>query len=275
MRTTLLLAISWALFVTQSNAQLVLTDGIDLGEDRVSHNYQEYNPAGGGSIKVGPYQCSGDSAINIGANNQYDSITFNLSVRPNVDEIVLRWSYSWFNAGPNKNEFTKVVIEDTFEEPLSSPAPNAIGSHPVACALDSHMIVISNMAAYTADSSIKIKIYDPFPGFEGNASICRMNVYTDNAGVGLHENKALSNGFKAYPNPFTNSLAIRPTFDMKQQVSLQIVDILGKNHSVAHTKNDKGVFDLNTEKLPKGLYFVFVKNASSEKVLWSQKLLKE
>lgn len=205
MRYYLLAGVVFTFAFNQARAQFVPSDSMNLGEDRVSHNYQEF----GSSISVGNYECSGDSSITVGANSQDDSIVFELNVLPNTDEVMISWNYSWFNSGPTEDLFTKIVVENAFEEDMISPGPNAIGSHPISCNLDSHRLTFSGLASHTADGKIKVKIYDPYPGFTGNSSICKIIVYSDTPPTpnGVSTDRFASR-VSVFPNPTNRSVFI-------------------------------------------------------------------
>jgi hypothetical protein len=259
-------------FSLVSSAQLVLTDSMNLGEDRSSHNYQEY----GATISMGNYDCSGDSAITVGGNSQFDSIVFELEVPPNTDEVVLSWNYAWFNAGTNEDQFTKMVVENTFEADMVSPGPNAIGSHPVSCELDSHRITFTGLAEHTADGSIKVKIYDPYDGFAGNGSICRVVVFAetpDDNNTGIQASLAAAN-LQAFPNPFDAQLTVQSTLVDLTDVRMQVVDVLGKQCDVRIQKRTKNELVIRTEGLSSGIYYLNLTDQMNGALLWSEKVIK-
>jgi hypothetical protein len=268
---SVLLLFSFAHF--EANAQFTLTDEMNLGEDRSSHNYQEYSPSGSVPLSMGFYDCNGDSAVNIGAGGVNDSITFDLAVDPNSDVILIRWKYAWFNSGSTENEFPLMVIEDTFEESMVSPSPSSIGSHPFGCALDSHMIYLTSMSAFTADGSIKIKVYDPYPSFAGNSSLSRVNAYVSEGNVGINENLH-KQVFSIYPNPFTNSLTITINTSKEEEYNVKFFDVLGKEYNVTHEISSAGKLEIDTRHLPDGIYFVFIQNSETSERVYSQKIIK-
>ena len=72
-----------------------------------------------------------------------------------------------------------------------------------------------------------------------------------------------SNLISVYPNPFTNNFEISITLTHDSDVELAIIDALGKEVMIYHTKESKGVFtktiDANSLNLSNGTYFVKVK----------------
>jgi hypothetical protein len=248
------------------DAQLVKTDSINLGEDRSSHNYQEF----GSSISMGNYTCSGDSSITLGGNSQDDSIVFEMSVFPNTDEVTISWNYAWFNAGMNKDMFTRIVIENVFEEALYSPGPNAIGSSPIGCDLDSHMLTFSGLSQHTADGSIKVKIYDPYPAFNGNSSISQFHVFADTPpqANGL-QNDAFFTELNVFPNPTKGSVYVEFS-DKQASTSLRLYDATGQLVQEQLSTNSSQVeMELNQ---PSGFYFLSIESDNQRRVI---KVVKE
>mgnify|MGYP001103871502 CR=1 FL=1 len=275
MKKTLLSSIVFSLLFFQINGQFTLTDEMDLGEDRSSHNYQEYSPLGMTPFSIGVYDCNQDSAVNIGMSGVNDSITFDLAVTPNADVVLIKWKYAWFNSGGN-GQFTKMVIENSIEESMFSPAPTSIGSDPIGCNLDSNFIYLTNMSAFTADGSIKIKIFDPYSGFVGNSSISRVNAYVSDGNVGISEN-SLTNQFKLYPNPFNNALTIKTDIDLnKEHYTIRLIDALGKEFKLKSTKNGSmGKANFQLDHLLNGIYFVMIHDKRSGELIWHENVIKK
>lgn len=267
MKKITLLSAFYFLFFSPLMAQLMLSDYIDLGEDRSSHNYQEY----GSSISLSFYACNGDSAITVGSNNQNDSIVFDLSVTPNSNDIMIRWGYAWFNSGSANDQFTKIVLENTFEDTLASPGPNAIGSHFISCDLDSHQVIFNNVAAYTADGTVKVKIYDPYAGFSGNSSITRVEVYSDiDTAFSIEENKY---ELASYPNPFTDEIFISTNGLLAEDLQVQIVDMFGRIYPVQLLESNSNQLIIDSRTFKTGVYFISLIDARGN-VLSRQKIVK-
>jgi hypothetical protein len=239
-------------------AQVVLSDSINLGEDRLSHGMQEYNPGGGNSIKVGFYDCNGDSGIAIGGNNQYDSIVFTLNVVPNVDKVRINWVFSWFN---HANDSTRIVVENDFEKSLYGLGAPAVGSSPLGCDKSTHFLDFEGLSSYTADGKIKIKVYDPGVGFAGNCTMTWMEVLSVISGSVAVDNYGLiADAIKIYPNPADNLLKIDiPQFNTTTTLSItnangqMIASRLLDNASADETSLDLSSYD-------NGIYFYSISN---------------
>lgn len=272
MKHYLLLFLSVLFLFKNAQAQYVLTDSIDLGEDRFSHNYVEFNPSGGGTIGIGPYNCNGNLAITIGGNNEGDSIIFYLNVTPNVNEIMVSWNMSWFNAGDNKDMYPKLVIENKIEDELYGSGQNKIGSDPINCNMSLHKLVFKDVTKYTGDGKIKVKIFDSFPGFTGNASICMFKVYSvSSSGINKHYS---FKDVKVFPNPFTNSLVLESSEINTAEISVQLFDMLGKEYSLELSENNLNLI-INPYNLTKGIYILKISNKITGEILWHHKVNKE
>lgn len=272
MKPYFVLFILMAFFTSNVQSQYVVTDSMDLGEDRTSHAYAEYNPSGDGTIKIGVYECNGNKAITIGGNNEGDSIIFYLSVTPNVNEIKVSWNFSWFNAGTNIDMYPQLVIEDKIEGELYSAGQNAVGSDPKSCDMSLHELVFKDVAKYTADGKVKIKIYDAYPAFAGNASICKFKVFS--AGSSNINKHYPPEDVKVFPNPFSNSFVIESPRLNAEEVNIQLFDVLGNEHTI-HVSETTNRISIQTENLTKGMYFVKISNKSKGEILWYQKVNKE
>lgn len=94
------------------------------------------------------------------------------------------------------------------------------------------------------------------------SAVISTNGQTVNIATGVKDIQE-SNLISVYPNPFTNNFEISMTLINDSDVELSIVDALGKEVMVYHTKESKGVFtktiDTNSLNLSNGTYFVKVK----------------
>ena len=210
------------------NAQLVLTDFIDLGEDQSSHSYMAYNPNGGNTVQVGAYDCDGNLGINIGGDNIHDSITFYFDVTPNVDMVRIHWVLNWFN---NTDGITTIVVENNFESELYGNGAALIGSDPLNCDKSTHFLDFTGLSNYTADGQIKIKVYDPGVSWGGNCTISWMEVLSDTTAVASVDNfDVAAHTIKVYPNPADNFLVIQ-TPEFSSTATLSITNINGQKIS--------------------------------------------
>ncbi len=254
MKFFILLITVLAITCAQIKAEYVKTDSIDLGEDRSSHNYQEF----GATIKIGTYSCDGDLSISIGANDQFDAIVFYMKVIPNTDRIMVQWNYSWFNAGSNKDLFTKIKIENEFEESLYSPGQNAVGGDPISCSLDSHKLEFSGLSEYTADSLIRVKIFDPYPSFSGNSSICKFIVYSDPDVTSSTETEYLTDDIRVFPNPSKDYINIKS--GNRIQSNFYLLDMFGVQVLSGKIGNNEKRIDIS--ELPVGIYILRIEDKS-------------
>lgn len=92
--------------------------------------------------------------------------------------------------------------------------------------------------------------------------------------VGINNNTNVI-GAAVYPNPATSNTTLNFTLETKDQVSLQVLDITGKNVLDLGTKSyNSGVNQVNitTSELTSGVYFI---NLQSEKSFFTERLIIE
>ncbi|MEI6021479.1 MAG: T9SS type A sorting domain-containing protein, partial [Bacteroidota bacterium] len=85
--------------------------------------------------------------------------------------------------------------------------------------------------------------------------------------LGLKANVALAGQVFIYPNPVNRFLKIESQFEMK---SIRISDYLGRN--IQEMNADSKTIEVDTQALPKGIYFISVE---TESALITKKIIKE
>lgn len=86
--------------------------------------------------------------------------------------------------------------------------------------------------------------------------------------------KAVNAEMNTTPNPFNNTLTVQYGSVAEGSVSVEIIDVIGKTHYTSTETLVKGnnTFEINTEALPHGVYFVRIGNGNHVK---TQRIIKK
>ncbi|MCB0482926.1 MAG: fibronectin type III domain-containing protein, partial [Flavobacteriales bacterium] len=131
------------------------SDGIDLGEDQISHNYTD------SSISFGAYKCANDKTLRIG--DGYVQIEFTVL---KTSALMLEFESPWITNPTPKVEVDGVKFGHL---PYSS-----VG----LCGKLGYML-LEGLDAQTIDNKVVVKIYDTIPGSTlGDAQITFLRIYS-------------------------------------------------------------------------------------------------
>ena len=140
----------------------VKTDEFDFWEDQTSHSY-----AVSGSCSQGAYDCSGDDSLRIGNCDRDSSALIVVSVSPGTDQVKLRYRIPWagYPAGSPATGAT-LYVDGSVKGNLTADSCNW------------QELVLSGMAADTADGQLEIKIADEVDGCDGDIQITYLEVHS-------------------------------------------------------------------------------------------------
>ena len=97
------------------------------------------------------------------------------------------------------------------------------------------------------------------PAFENKVQVIEYQLF----GTSANNEVALpENALKAYPNPFSNSINIQCSPDLQLPAQLTLFNTEGSIVQKEHILNNQT--EINTEKLPKGMYFIKLKTADQK-----------
>lgn len=91
--------------------------------------------------------------------------------------------------------------------------------------------------------------------------------------ISIQKDDLKKSDFRVFPNPFNGNLNIQFSISKAQKVAFEIVNILGQHQQSAYFNTNEGVnnFNLNTEQLPKGAYFL---KAEIDGQAWVERVVK-
>jgi hypothetical protein len=141
--------------------------------------------------------------------------------------------------------------------------------------LDSHQIIFSGLAEYTADSMVRVRIYDPYNGFGGNSSICKFVVYSDTSVASSIETRNVTAENKVYPNPFIDKFAIQLNSIVTKNATVQMFDVLGRKIEMNFVRNSKNEINIDADGLLTGMYYLVITDSKTVDILWSHQVIKE
>lgn len=98
-------------------------------------------------------------------------------------------------------------------------------------------------------------------------SVTRTVVVTDSSTVGINENELSAANLKLYPNPATTSITVSGNFTQMQNVSITLIDLLGKEISTRNVRGTQFSETISTDNLNSGVYFCTISNESGSKTL--------
>ena len=164
------------------------------------------------------------------------------------------------------------------DEPIISTSSGNDGTYDFLDIPSASYIVVVDIPGYTQFETYNITV-NP-----SDTSINNLNfvVDTNDVGLGIYIDHTifvpLVNGkfmeVNVYPNPFTENVSIEFTLEESANVSVDIIDALGKNvANVCNESQSKGkhTFDFN-DKLQAGIYFVKI---SVDSTVYVKKLVKK
>jgi hypothetical protein len=118
-------------------------------------------------------------------------------------------------------------------------------------------------------------IYAMHGGYTTNGAIYK--ICPTQAGIQEYNSSKLS--LMIYPNPSENSVTIEMESFEEKTVYLQLVNIYGRILKEEHLKTKTGktiiILDLNQHAMSKGIYFIIVKDAFTNQVLNTKKIILE
>jgi PKD repeat protein len=93
-------------------------------------------------------------------------------------------------------------------------------------------------------------------GYCGNDTTCKII----NIGATALEKLKISTNFQIYPNPATGSLTVSSDFSLAIPVSIEVLNVFGKEFLRIENQLLNKSFDLNLENIPPGVYFLRLSN---------------
>ena len=167
-------------------------------------------------------------------------------------------TYSWtfIGVGPN-NSGNGNNIEANQKNPLPLEFFEAQETITVILTVNAQngILSCSDTYCYEIDLADPENSFRPCPGYPDDRSPFKNML--------VNQSKAnIINPIIARPNPFNESLTIDLEFSSVADLEIEIIDFSGKTvvrHGVQGINEGKHSFELDTDKLPKGMYIVQVK----------------
>ncbi len=80
--------------------------------------------------------------------------------------------------------------------------------------------------------------------------------------------------FPVYPNPFTNKISVDVNLVTPGAAQVILLNVLGHPVITKHVLKNSGTIDIDTDKVPTGIYFLLINDEQKGKILRSIKILK-
>jgi len=146
--------------ILAGNDGYALSDQFDYGEDQSSHSYECT-----GECYPGPdfYSCGKDDTLRIGScSTGTGSVSIIVSVIPDVSHIKLRYRAPWDGGSSGTTLYVDGVNKGQI--------------HENGC--NWQEMIVTDIAAYTADGQVEIQISDEILGCDGDLQITYLEVYS-------------------------------------------------------------------------------------------------